>query len=467
MGWVDRDAESPTADGKSACRFAARIASMGPLAMTPLRARRRFSVSMSLFFLLVLLAEPALSQPGPAFELPGGVVLFDETIRIGVSGLPAGRFVTVRLEQHDTAGLWRSHAIFVADNSGGIDLSRMAPLSGTYSGIAPMGLVWSVQRDGAVEPREAFPAPDLSPVTAQLMAEIDGVVVATATRARHPVAPDVEVTPVRENGLVGMFYRPAGDQPLPAMLVLGGSGGGMLGPESYPGGLASQGYAVLALAYFGIEGRPSQLHLQPLEYFRSALDWLGAHPAVDETRIGVFGSSRGGELGLLLGATYPQIAAVVAHVPSHVLWEGCCDPVALAAPAWTHEGNVLPHIQVDAQSADDLVFALDDAWAVERAAIPVENINGPVLLISGQDDDVWPSTYMAEQVVQRLRRHDFPHPVTHLANDDAGHAIGRPHYRMFPATGGTPSGNARARTEHWESMLRFLDDNLRRPPTRP
>ena len=375
--------------------------------------------------------------------------------------LPPGRFVTVRLEQHDTAGLWRSHAIFVADDSGAIDLSRMAPLSGTYSGIAPMGLVWSVQRDGAVEPREDLPAPDLSPINAQLTAEIDEVVVATATLARHPVAPDVEVTPVQENGLVGMFYRPAGDRPLPALLVMGGSGGGMLGPESYPGGLASQGYAVLALAYFGIEGRPAQLRLQPLEYFQSALDWLAAHPAVDETRIGVFGSSRGGELVLLLGATYPLIAAVVAHVPSHVLWEGCCDPVALDAPAWTHEGNVLPHIQVDARSADDLVFALDDADAVERASISVENINGPVLLISGRDDDVWPSTYMAEQVVERLQRHDFPHPVTHLAYDDAGHAIGRPHYRMFPALGGTPSANARARTAHWESMLQFLDENLR------
>lgn len=435
--------------------------------MTPLRARRRHGLSTSLFFVLVLLAEPALSQPGPAFELPGGVVLVDETVRIRVSGLPAGRVVTVRLEQHDTAGLWRSHAIFVAGDAGVVDLSRMAPLSGTYSGIAPMGLAWSVQRDEAVEPREGLPAPDLSPVTALLTAEIDGAVVARASLERYPVSPDVEVTPVREDGLVGMFYRPAGDRPLPAMLVMGGSGGGLLGPESYPGGLASQGYAVLALAYFGIEGRPARLHLQPLEYFRSALDWLAAHPAVDESRIGVFGSSRGGELVLLLGATYPQIAGVVAHVPSHVLWEGCCDEVALDAPAWTHEGDVLPHIQVDAQSADDLVFALDDAEAVERAAIPVERINAPVLLISGRDDDVWPSTYMAEQVVERLRRHDFPHPVTHLAYDDAGHAIGRPHYRMFPGLGGTPSGNARARTEHWESMLRFLDDNLRRRPTRP
>ena len=85
--------------------------------------------------------------------------------------------------------------------------------------------------------------------------------------------------------------------------------------------------------------------------------------------------------------------AGVAHVPSHVLWEGCCDAVAVGEAAWTYQGSVLPHIQTPVPAhqmvfPDDLSLPLDDAAAVKRAAIPVERINGAVLLISGQDDTV-------------------------------------------------------------------------------
>ena len=423
----------------------------------------RSSLARRLVLLPILLPIQSLAEP--AFELPDGLVLFDETVPIVLSGLDPGRIVTIRLEQHDSAGLWRSHGIFVADAEGRVDVSRSAPLAGTYSGVAPMGLIWSVERDPTVEPRPAAPEPDLTPVVSRLSAEIDGETVATGMLARYPVAPDVAVTEVREGGLVGVYYRPAGVGPFPSMLAMGGSGGGVLPPVQYPGGLVSRGYAVLALAYFGIEGRPAQLQMLPIEYFKSGLDWLAARSEVDAERIGVFGSSRGGELVLLLGATYPEIAAVVAHVPSHVLWEGCCDAVAVGEPAWTYQGSVLPHIQTPVPAdrmvfPDDLIFPLDDAAAVERAAIPVERINGAVLLISGQDDTVWASSYMAGQVVERLRRYDFQHPVIHLSYEDAGHAIGRPHYRMFPVFGGTPRGNARARADHWERMLEFLDENL-------
>ena len=105
---------------------------------------------------------------------------------------------------------------------------------------------------------------------------------------------------------------------------------------------------------------------------------------------------------------------------------------------------------------------LDDEAAVAAAVIPVERISGPLLLISGRDDQTWPSTYMSEQVVERFRRYSFSHPVTHLAYDDAGHAIGRPHFSTVNARGGTPEGNARARAQSWARMLEFLEAHLRR-----
>ena len=105
--------------------------------------------------------------------------------------------------------------------------------------------------------------------------------------------------------------------------------------------------------------------------------------------------------------------------------------------------------------------------------IPVERVNGAVLLISGRDDEVWPSTEMADAIMARLRQHRFAHPFVHLAYDHAGHGIGRPftstmelNSRRHPLTGrimrmgGTPSGTARARADSWRRMLAFVDEHL-------
>src|SRR4029453_14100268 len=77
------------------------------------------------------------------------------------------------------------------------------------------------------------------------------------------------------------------------MIVLPGSQGGVPGPGNHPGGLASHGYVVLALAYFNAEGLPPLLQNIPLEYFATAVDWLKSQASVDPGRIGVFGPSRG------------------------------------------------------------------------------------------------------------------------------------------------------------------------------
>ena len=55
-----------------------------------------------------------------------------------------------------------------------------------------------------------------------------------------------------------------------------------------------------------------------------------------------------------------------------------------------------------------------DEAAMARAAIPVERINGPVLLVSATRDEVWPSKEMADAMMRRLQAHGFPHHAEHL-----------------------------------------------------
>ena len=226
--------------------------------------------------------------------------------------------------------------------------------------------------------------------------------------------------------------------------------------------LASHGYVALALCYFRCQGRPDSLLRIPLEYFQQALGWLVARPEVDPQRLGVMGVSRGGELALQLGSMFPLLKAVVAYVPANVRYPACCGYPGLM-PAWTWGGR-------------DLVYApprLRDRSMEMNAAIHVESTHGPILMIGGTDDGVWPSAEMVETAAARLRSSHFRYPVVALVYPHAGHLAGLP--EIVPAWnkggrnpvsgmemdyGGTPEGNAESTLDAIPKVLEFLKNAL-------
>jgi dienelactone hydrolase len=219
-----------------------------------------------------------------------------------------------------------------------------------------------------------------------------------------------------------------------------------------------------ALAYFRYDGLPPRLERIPLEYFGSALAWMAQRPEVLSDRIGVMGTSRGGELALQLGSMYPQIRAVVAYVPASARFPACCGDTRL--PAWTWQGQPLSYV---------LPTRVRNPAAMLNAAIPVERTHGPMLLISGDDDGVWPSEMMAEAVVARLKQSHFPYAVEHLKYAHAGHRAGRPeivptwHGRVRNPTsgreenlGGNAKGDAESSLDAIPKVLEFLRQSLQR-----
>jgi dienelactone hydrolase len=115
---------------------------------------------------------------------------------------------------------------------------------------------------------------------------------------------------------------------------------------------------------------------------------------------------------------------------------------------------------------------LRDQRAVERATIAVENIRGPVLLVSGTDDQMWPSSALADIAMRRLESRGFGFPFQHLKYRDAGHLILLPfgprttHVIGFKAEGfggmlyahgGAPTADAEAGADAWRQMLQFLE----------
>ena len=85
--------------------------------------------------------------------------LIDVPRRIAAAGLAPGEAVTLEARTlRGPAIVWRAAARFVADAAGTLDLARDAPISGSYAGVSPMGLLWSQSPDTAGAPREIFAA---------------------------------------------------------------------------------------------------------------------------------------------------------------------------------------------------------------------------------------------------------------------------------------------------------------------
>jgi dienelactone hydrolase len=409
----------------------------------------------------------------------------DEPVAVRLTGATPGQPLTIRAGVDDARrGRWTSHAVFEADARGAVDLTAAAPRAGSYAGTDPFGLFWSLAADPAT-PATAGIGALAEPYIVELAAEDDGREVARTTVTREFMARGLTREPVRDEGLVATLFRPAAEGPRPGVLVVGGSDGGL--SEGLAALLASHGFTALALAYFRAEHLPPDLVEIPLEYFETALRWLGRCPAVAGHRHGVVGRSRGGELALLLGAAFPdRVAAVVGYVPSGYVHAGIRGGAAAATPArsaWTAGGTPLTFLAPAGDGALTpagavleltplFLKSLEDRAAREGAEIAVERIRGPVLLISGEDDRLWPSAVLAEQAVARSLAHGHPHPVTHLRYPAAGHMIGpvglpatvttilHPLRGATLALGGTPAGNAAAAADSWPRVLTFLRDAL-------
>jgi dienelactone hydrolase len=412
--------------------------------------------------------------------------LLDVPRRIRVEGAPPGAALRLAIETDwPDGGRWAGAATFLADAEGVVDATRDAPAEGGYAGVSAMGLIWSQEKRVAASTADATGPLAANPVQSRLTAEA-GPLRATASMTARFAAHGVTRRELRENGLVGTLFLPAGEGPHPAVLVLYGSGGGINEPRAAL--LASHGFAALALGYFGAPGLPRYISNTPLEMFARGIDWLRATVSPPGGFVAVSGQSRGGELALLLGATFPdRVSAVVAYVPGAVVHGAmsAADPAqgGRDGPAWTLEGRPIPHVwqnnrmaswapydeaAAPRRHAHGVETALADTAAVAAARIPVERIRGPVLSISGTDDGSWPSTRYAEMVEQALTEANHPWPHAHLAFEGAGHAISHPYQPtthiawphpvsgIVTTGGGTPAANARASEASWHAMLTFL-----------
>lgn len=260
----------------------------------------------------------------------------DTAISIRARGARPRAQLNFTLETKDAAGnTWASNVMCRADARGNINVSLCAP---------EMKLFWSMQPLGGSP--ALFEAPETTEASYELKAFDGGDEVAHATLSRVYAAPGVKRVDLTGD-VVGTAFLPPGKGKHPAVILIGGSGGGHP-MDALAALLASRGYATLSLAYFRGPSLPEALVSIPIETAGRAIAWLKARPEVDASRIAVIGHSRGSELALLAGAYYPDIKSVVALAPSPLVWAGI-NPKDFMHPqsAWTYQGKPLAFVPAD------------------------------------------------------------------------------------------------------------------------
>lgn len=431
--------------------------------------------------LLGMLALPALADVRVTVDDHEGRA--DRVPVISVEGLAVAEVVQVRLSMQDSRGQrWQSQAALRADLQGRVDTSRSGSEQGSYRGVDPGGLIWSMQpqqgRASALPlhlPR-AGDGMGFQAASFELEVERAGSVVARRTLQRHLMLPGVRVQRVEIDGREAHLYLPTGLQPdarIPALVALGGAEGGFDGGDLYAAWLASNGYVALSVAWYRGPGVPKDLIEVPLETVRDAVHWLQRHPRVDRGRVGLLGGSWGGIVTLATAVHLPELRAAVSWVGSPAPFRGIARDVApadfraLDRSPLSWQGRPLPWLPY----REDVDWGRPGPqWqpALHAALLPIETIAARTLWIGGGDDRLGDSGVMMAVAQRRLAAAGRGDRDRFLYYPDAGHLITpllqpathRSDVGPYIQVGGTAEGHARADREVGPAVLAFLAEAL-------
>lgn len=366
----------------------------------------------------------------------------DTPVQITAEGLAPGERVTVRTSVIDGAlRMWQSKAVVEADAVGALDLSKMATLEGsTYQGVDRDGPLWSM-----IAPDQSKFFTRNLPVELVYHSELlrGDTVIASAQFRRH-FGDHVFCRQVHEPPVVGTFAHPDDDLRHPGVILLHGSDSVDLTAAATL--LASEGYSVLALRWFGAEDRPVNLVNVELNEIDDVVRHMINQDFVLGNQIAVIGLSRGAELALELAASNASVSLTIALSPPSVRQAGIGANYSFKDPAWVRNGEALGWLpggdglgmmiswlsavvrrRPMRQNHRFLATLNKKVDTVEKSAIQVENCRGPLSLIFGDDDGLWPSEEYSNRIVRRLRKNDWPGKLSVECIPGAGHFVGFPY----------------------------------------
>jgi dienelactone hydrolase len=411
------------------------------------------------------------------------VALADEKASISVSELPPFSKVKIgaslRLPWAESV-LFESFAWFTADSSGNVDLSKQKPDSGSYDYIGSMGLIESVMSN---DPHAIEKIGENISVNDSLFIDVVaecGQDKASAKLERLFKTKEVKSQGISDEFAGELFYTENPNNKTIVNLV--GSSGDLAATFPMSALLASRGFNVLSVTYFRAKGLPLKLAEIPLEYFERIFTWLSKNPITRGKEIYVLGTSKGAELALLLASRYPFITRVAAFSPHAYCFEGLNFK---NVSCWTYEGKPIPFIlykmrffyySMLSSFVRNQPFgytyafrkSMEAATNKEDARIKVENAQADIILFAGKQDNMWNSYDGCVEIMDQLKKHNYPHDYNFFCYEEAGHQSFAPYIipasiiavkkgpRLTFSMGGTLEANAYAQADSWEKAIEFF-----------
>ncbi|MEM1151129.1 MAG: acyl-CoA thioesterase/BAAT N-terminal domain-containing protein [Pseudomonadota bacterium] len=448
------------------------------------------STVISLSTLLLSLIMGGCAASAQTFEIDTEKPrIAGDPVDIVVSGLSPGEEVVLHarrvLKNHFARGapsqVFSSSARFLVDKDGRVDTSESAAIEGSYEGVDPNGLFWSMrpETDGAVEAHSSV----------ELEVKIDGETVASSAFDLIGGPGGLEIRDVPS--LPGSYFAAhpdAGDHPV--IIMVGGADDLRFNRETVVPQLVAQGYSVLYFATYEIiygtaeptvEELPTRYVNIPIDRLQGAYDWLVEQPNVDEHRIGLYGYSRNAAYVLLAATRFDWIDAVAAIAPSDVVWEGWGEGVPLGTTSsYSWQDEPLTYVAYGESwfretakfgrgERGRLRTPMDEGrWtnpqSVVAARIPIETYRGALLVSGGEQDDLWSAGHMAQNIAERRAESGL---VTELlVFPDAGHTLigdGQSPILLIYEPEEARAVTAKAQSETWQATLDLFRNALQRP----
>ncbi len=238
--------------------------------------------------------------------------------------------------------------------------------------------------------------------------------------------------------------------------------------------LARIGYETLAVFMFGMKNQPKTLVQIPLEQFEDVLLYINENIKY-HTPITVLGVSKGAEYSLHLATKYKEISNLILISPSAYTFAGL--DFSNYGSSWTYMNQELPFIDLKKISFFALTKCIflpilfkspvcykeiyDSALRKDMKKytklIPAQNVQANILMITGEDDQMWGSYEMAKIIKNQNKKAEL------ISYKNAGHIFVGEGVMDNRGTkimiGGNAEGNNKANIDSIKVIDRFLEKN--------